>query len=438
MARASREDPPFRPFAPKRILVVGCGSDLPFSVAAEQPDAEVLGIDEDPAIVAVAEEAAAQAALPNLAFLAADLGDSSSVPGDFDWIHCPDAVKPFGDEASAWRTLAQHLAGNGLLTARLRSRRQEYAGDNFREAINILAQAEPPADLDDWLRLGHRLARDLGQGATPLGPISRTVAARLRQTPPHVAASALLPAGHAHTPDSFRALLTKAGLAQYGFLDEEAWRPEGIIDAPDILALIDGLSRDERDEVVDILRAPDLLLVCGHPRPEKEQMPSRPSGSTTDGGVRPSRAGLDDALAGAARLHGSGDLPGAETICRQILSGVPGHPGALDLLGRIAHQRGDHPAALEFIGRAIAAEPSEPSHHGNLGVVYQAAGELGRASECMTTALALRPDSPEAHNNLGTVLQAQGKLEEALAQYREALRRRPDMAEGHRNLGTVL
>ncbi len=261
---ARRDDPVMPPFEPRRILVIGGGSGHVFGIAAAHPDAEVLAVDEDPAIVAVATGVVRQSGLGNLAFWTADLDDPASLPGQFDWIHCADPVKPFSAEETAWRTLADHLAPHGLLTARLRSRRQHYAEDNFREAIGILAQAAPPTSLEEWMRLGHALARDLGQGAASLAPIARQVAAHLERTPPHLAALALLPAGHAHTLSTVRALLAQAGLSLYGFLDAEAWSVDGILADPELHGLVEGLSLEEQEELIDILRAPDYLIVCGH------------------------------------------------------------------------------------------------------------------------------------------------------------------------------
>jgi hypothetical protein len=61
-------------------------------------------------------------------------------------------------------------------------------------------------------------------------------------------------------------------------------------------------------------------------------------------------ATLEEALAGAKRLHQKGELHQAEQIYRQLLLDNPNIAEAYHLLGLIAHQRGDHAMAIDLIG----------------------------------------------------------------------------------------
>ncbi|MFB3816365.1 MAG: class I SAM-dependent methyltransferase [Candidatus Methylomirabilales bacterium] len=245
----------------RRILVVGLGSAAPCLIAARHPEAETLGVDEDPGLVALTRAAAGEAGPGALALAAASLEDPQALPGGFDWIHCPDPLRPAGDEDAAWRTLAGWLAPDGWLTARFRSRRQTREGDELREAVGILADAEGVQELDGYLALGHRLTRDLAAGGTRLAARAREVEAALRAEAPVEAALALLPAGRAHTPASAEAVLERAGLAVLGVLDAQAWTPRALAD-PEIAGLLPGLTDQERRELADILHAPDIQLVC--------------------------------------------------------------------------------------------------------------------------------------------------------------------------------
>ena len=433
-----RTDHPFtsRPFRPKRILVVGLGTPTAFSVAFSYPEADVMGFDEDPAILFLTEAAVSDMRLTNLRLIAGDLDDPGSLPGSFDWIHCPDPLRPMGDEETAWRTLARHLDSVGLLTVRMRSRRQEYWGDEFREAVRIIAGNGVATDLSAWVAVGRRLARDLARGCSRLSPVGRAVETQLLHAPALAAALALLPAGRSHTLDSIRALLAQAGLTLLGFLNEPAWEVRGMHADPEIAALQAALSLEEQDELRDILHHPDYLVACGHP----------PSAATRAPKTAPARAartqpsllpGSDDAFADAVRRFRAGEVQQAGLLCRQILEGDPHHADALDLLGVNSHRMGDRALAVDCFRQAIALNPLKPTYHSNQGVICQDLGELDQAEACFREALRLDPDYAEAHNNLATVLQARGSLQVASAHCREALRIRPDLAEAHHNLGTI-
>jgi len=256
-------DLPF--FHPRRILVVGLASPVAFSIAAAYPEAGVLAVDEDPASAVLAEVAAHDMRLTNLSLGTADLEDPGSLSGSFEWIHCSDPLRPTGNEESAWRTLAGHLVQDGFLTVRMRSLRQEYWADEFREALRILAGAEAAPDLHTWMALGHRLASSLRRSHSRLARVARRVEEERRRAPSLEAILALLPAGGAQTLESARALLAKAGLVLLGFLNQPEWDPGAMLADPELESLQEELSLEERYELADILRGPEYLLVCGHP-----------------------------------------------------------------------------------------------------------------------------------------------------------------------------
>jgi predicted O-linked N-acetylglucosamine transferase (SPINDLY family) len=178
-----------------------------------------------------------------------------------------------------------------------------------------------------------------------------------------------------------------------------------------------------------------------------------------------------DSLERALGFHEAGQLAQAEGLYREILQSDPQHPGALHLLGMVAHQSGRHDIAIEFISRAIAIRGSQGVFHNNLGEAYRALGRTAEAQACYERALALdpalaaahynlglvqsasqpsaaqghylqairlQPNFAAAHNNLGNLLRAQGKLYEAAAAYRTALRCQADYVEAIGNLGGAL
>lgn len=173
----------------------------------------------------------------------------------------------------------------------------------------------------------------------------------------------------------------------------------------------------------------------------------------------------------ALEHHRAGRVREAEILYRQVLQTHPDHPGALHLLGLIAHQVGRHADAVELIGKAITRKPAVAEFHNDIGEAFRALGRYEDAKASYHRALALRADLPypaynlgllhhrqgnleeavacyrralqgdssnaETHNNLGNVLKELGKVEEAVAHYRKALALKPDFAEAHNNLGTV-
>jgi tetratricopeptide (TPR) repeat protein len=143
------------------------------------------------------------------------------------------------------------------------------------------------------------------------------------------------------------------------------------------------------------------------------------------------------ALAKALACHQRGELDGAASLYRDILSAEPHHADALHLLGVVSLQRGQPRQAIELIERALALRPSVAAYHANLSEAYRAAGEMGRAAACAEIALRLQPVYPEAANNFGSLLMQMGRIAEAAERFRQAVRDRPDFALAHNNLGNA-
>jgi tetratricopeptide (TPR) repeat protein len=180
---------------------------------------------------------------------------------------------------------------------------------------------------------------------------------------------------------------------------------------------------------------------------------------------------IGQAMADAYLQAKRGDVDRADALCRQILTVVADHPGALHLLGMIAEARGDLDLALDYLRRAAAAEapvfidddlvellrrrgsPAEAAAAARravrkdetrttawhrLALVLIDAGELDEARRCLERAIALEPGSIDARNNLGIVLQRLGETLLARDQYRSALALDPSNAATHGNLAAVL
>ena len=145
-----------------------------------------------------------------------------------------------------------------------------------------------------------------------------------------------------------------------------------------------------------------------------------------------------EAMQLAVDSHQTGDLKGAENMCRQILNALPQHGDALHLLGVIAHQQGEHQRAVELISRAASIDGKNPHYFNNLGVSLSALGRFEAAADSFRTALKLMPDSWEACFGLGEALRAQQKFDDAIESFERTVRLKPDHIEAHHNLGLTL
>ena len=138
------------------------------------------------------------------------------------------------------------------------------------------------------------------------------------------------------------------------------------------------------------------------------------------------------------RLHGSGRLPEAEQVYRQVLATVPGHADSLHMLGVLASQCGQPRAAVECIDRAIAIRPTDALFHVNRAGALLALRQLDAALAACQEALRHKRGCAEAYQTMGHVLSDLGRPEEAVAAYREALRLKPGLPDLHNNLGLAL
>lgn len=149
-------------------------------------------------------------------------------------------------------------------------------------------------------------------------------------------------------------------------------------------------------------------------------------------------ARIPEALTVAVQHHQAGRLTEAERIYREILAGVPDHPGAWGLLGAIAHQTGQNELAVKYIERAIELNGTIAEFHNNLGEACRALNRLDEAGASYERALQLKPDYVEAQNNLGIVHLSQGAHADAALCFQRAVALNPRYAKAHANLGNVL
>lgn len=149
----------------------------------------------------------------------------------------------------------------------------------------------------------------------------------------------------------------------------------------------------------------------------------------------------DSILEKLQQAHGrfnARDLGGAERLCNDILSGAPGHPDALHLLGVVRLVSGNAAAAVKLLGRALESRPHDAAILESLGMARMTHGDANGAEAALRQAIAKGANSGITHMRLGMVLGALGRLDEAESVMRVAATRLPHDANVHVNLGNVL
>lgn len=131
----------------------------------------------------------------------------------------------------------------------------------------------------------------------------------------------------------------------------------------------------------------------------------------------------------------AGDAEGAESLCREVLSGAPRNPAALTLLAIAFLLQGRARDAIAPLEQVIAAEPRHGVALENLGLAYLMLDNFVAAGRVLEQAASLKGASPSVFMRLGVALLKQDKHQEA----REALGRALELDSAnpdiHLNLG---
>ena len=126
---------------------------------------------------------------------------------------------------------------------------------------------------------------------------------------------------------------------------------------------------------------------------------------------------INNPLAFAGACIHSGDYPGAELACRQVLEWDPGVGEAWFVLGVASQLLGKVAESVTYYRNSVRLAPGNAEAWNNLGASLSSLRRPEEAEPCLRRALELEPGYAQAHNNLGNALQAQGRFDEALASY---------------------
>lgn len=145
-----------------------------------------------------------------------------------------------------------------------------------------------------------------------------------------------------------------------------------------------------------------------------------------------------DLLHEAQRLHVAGDVPGAETIYRQVLDRNPENPDALHGLGTILLRRGQPKAALGLLERSLNGGPVPAQFYVNLAVTLEELGRVRKSVQTLRRGLSQIPQDAFLHQSLGVFLHNRGRIKEALRNLRKAARLNPALPRIQLMLGDLL
>jgi tetratricopeptide (TPR) repeat protein len=139
----------------------------------------------------------------------------------------------------------------------------------------------------------------------------------------------------------------------------------------------------------------------------------------------PAPSAIHDALLAAAYAQRRNDLNRAAALCQNVLQRDPGHPEALNNLGRALNNLGRRNEALDCFRQSTERQPLNPEAWHNLAHALRATGRLPEALPAYKTALDLRPRYRSAAVNLAKTLVALERPAEALPILRTWLENNP-------------
>jgi len=151
----------------------------------------------------------------------------------------------------------------------------------------------------------------------------------------------------------------------------------------------------------------------------------------------PDAAAMGAALVRIGQLLQSGDLPAAETACRELLSAAPDQAAAWRQLAQILLRREAPFEAEDALRQALALQDDDAALWSELGHLLHSRGRGNEAEECARQAVALQPANSAYWSELARAHYSQQQWPEAAAAYRQALLRDDRSAAAWNNLGTA-
>ncbi len=128
----------------------------------------------------------------------------------------------------------------------------------------------------------------------------------------------------------------------------------------------------------------------------------------------------------------------ATATCNAVLVKVPGHPGALALLGMVAANSGRLDEGCHLLETAIAARPNVPAFRSALAAIYQKQCRIHEALREAATAVNAQPTNTEFLVGLAMIQMDLDQHQQAEVTLLRAVGQRHDSPEAHLALAQLL
>jgi protein O-GlcNAc transferase len=160
-------------------------------------------------------------------------------------------------------------------------------------------------------------------------------------------------------------------------------------------------------------------------------------GEERDSGETPNPRDIARLLGEAVRLHRSGRLAEAASLCERVCQCAPDNLTALLLSGTVELQCGRYHAADRFFELAQAAAPQSADAATGRANALRAIGKHDQALAVLEVLLRQRPDQAVGWNNRGNLLLEMGRSAEAIESYDSAISIRRDYRDAWHNRGVA-
>ena len=129
---------------------------------------------------------------------------------------------------------------------------------------------------------------------------------------------------------------------------------------------------------------------------------------------------IADTFRKALRAHDTSDFPAAEAYCRDLLASDSTHPGAWNLLGKVAATY-DQLAAVDYFGTAVELSPITSAFRYDLAKFLLDIGENYMALTHALEAFKLAPTNPDYCFGLALAIESLGDRGSSLSLYEHGL-----------------
>jgi len=143
-------------------------------------------------------------------------------------------------------------------------------------------------------------------------------------------------------------------------------------------------------------------------------------------------------LKNGVELQRTGKYLEAKICFQSVLRAEPGHPLALELMGKLISEAGRPVDAIPYFQKALERRPTNPGYLNNLGYALLLAGDHAAALKQFSNAIVHQPGFVDALCNAGWAHKELNQYRKALASYEAAYKFNPNSTKAMLGLGELL